>query len=533
MSECTHIDQVKVVAAPELVCLDCQRSGDDWHHLRMCRSCGYVGCCDESPNQHARKHFEKSGHPIIQSVEPGEDWSWCFVDEVYVEFPSIADANPEAKRVIRSFLMISGIYTLSASLIWGVNTLFLLDAGLDIMGVFIANAVFTGSMALFEIPTGVLADTRGRRASFLLSVAIVLLGTLGYVANASIGGHLMGFVIMSIFLGLGYTFYSGAVEAWLVDALESTNYSGLLDKVFARGGMVSGAAMLLGSIGGGFLASQNLSYPFVLRAALLAIVFIIAWFTMHDMGFQPVKSTWRKLPAEMSAIASVSIRYGWREKPVRLLIMASLVISLFMAWGFHAWQPYFMDLLGQNLPWVAGFIAAAVALASMIGNSFVEWVTRFCGKRTTLLLWAVGVQAVVVIGVGVTTNFWVAVSLYLVAMIAMGVMGPVRQAFMHANIPSSQRASVISFDSLVSNAGSMTGQLGLGRLGQLQSLSAGYIVGGFITFLAVPVFLRLRMLKTPSDQIVGSAGENGPCAAQGLPSAAGLNTAAPNTNRDQ
>ena len=79
----------------------------------------------------------------------------------------------QSKQVIRNYQLIAGIYTLSASLIWGVNTLFLLNAGLDIFSVFIVNSVFTGAMALFEIPTGVLADTRGRRISFLLSVMIV------------------------------------------------------------------------------------------------------------------------------------------------------------------------------------------------------------------------------------------------------------------------------------------------------------------------------------------------------------------------
>ncbi|MFQ5931943.1 MAG: MFS transporter, partial [Nitrospiraceae bacterium] len=146
--------------------------------------------------------------------------------------------------VIRTYLVIAGLYTLSASLIWGVNTLFLLDAGLDIFGVFIVNAVFSGSGALFEIPTGVLADTRGRRTSFLLSVAVVLGGTLGYVGVAAAGGSLGLFCVMSVVLGLGYTFYSGAVEAWLVDGLKATGFTGQLDRVFARGTMVSAGAML-------------------------------------------------------------------------------------------------------------------------------------------------------------------------------------------------------------------------------------------------------------------------------------------------
>src|SRR4029434_8155276 len=129
-----------------------------------------------------------------------------------------------------------------------------------------ANAVFTGSMALFEIPTGVLADTRGRRTSFLLSVIVVLIGTLGYVGAAAAGGSLLLFCLMSVVLGLGYTFYSGAVEAWLVDALPATGYTEQLDRVFAQGSIVSGVAMLIGSIGGGLLGNIDLSWPFLARA---------------------------------------------------------------------------------------------------------------------------------------------------------------------------------------------------------------------------------------------------------------------------
>ena len=148
-------------------------------------------------------------------------------------------------RVISSYYAVAGLYTLSAAMIWGVNTLFLLDAGLDIFGVFVANGAFTAGMVVFEIPTGVLADTRGRRVSFLLSVAILIFTTVAYVAVARSGGSLLAFVGASVVMGLGFTFYSGAVEAWLVDALRETGFTGGLDSVFARGAMVTGAAMLV------------------------------------------------------------------------------------------------------------------------------------------------------------------------------------------------------------------------------------------------------------------------------------------------
>lgn len=432
----------------------------------------------------------------------------------------MSQISPTPKAIVRNYLTIVGLYTLSASLIWGVNTLFLLDAGLEIFEVFIANAMFTGSMALFEIPTGVLADTRGRRASFLLSLAVLLLGTLGYVGVAAVQGGLEWFVVMSIVLGLGYTFYSGAMEAWLVDALNSSGYEGKFDTVFARASMVSGAAMLIGSIGGGLLGELDLSVPFLARAGLLGLVFIYAYLAMHDIGFTPVKASLSTLPQEMRAVARASIAHGWNQTEVRLLILAGVVQATLLAWGFHAWQPYFLDLLGREITWVAGVIAALISIATILGNSIVEWASKYCGRRTTLLLWAAGISSAAIVGVGVTNSFFIAVGLYLISMVAFGVITPVKQPNVHQIIPSEQRATVISFDSLLASGGSMLGQGGLGYLAQLRSLSAGYVTGGITTLLAVPILLTLRRMDTDTDYIVGEAGQGGVCAGQGLPDVA-------------
>ena len=84
MAVCSHLDTVAVAELPEplLGCEECLKTGGRWVHLRMCLSCGQIGCCDSSPNRHARAHAAESGHPLARSAEPGEDWAWCFVDEV-------------------------------------------------------------------------------------------------------------------------------------------------------------------------------------------------------------------------------------------------------------------------------------------------------------------------------------------------------------------------------------------------------------------------------------------------------------------
>ena len=80
---CTHLGQIKDVnpRTPD-GCEECLKIGGEWVHLRLCLSCGHVGCCDQSPNRHATAHFHRSQHPIIRSFEPGEDWGWCYVDEI-------------------------------------------------------------------------------------------------------------------------------------------------------------------------------------------------------------------------------------------------------------------------------------------------------------------------------------------------------------------------------------------------------------------------------------------------------------------
>ncbi len=82
MARCTHLDQIRITDTEKHVCEDCVKTGDTWVHLRMCLECGHVGCCDSSKNKHATKHFHKSKHALVRSIEPGETWVWCYLDAI-------------------------------------------------------------------------------------------------------------------------------------------------------------------------------------------------------------------------------------------------------------------------------------------------------------------------------------------------------------------------------------------------------------------------------------------------------------------
>jgi uncharacterized UBP type Zn finger protein len=104
MTTCPHLDHVRDVTPEANGCVDCLAAGDSWMHLRLCMSCGHVGCCDSSPNMHASAHARATDHPIVESFEPGEDWFWCYVDEVAFlvdDVPTLSYAPGDTEEVRR------------------------------------------------------------------------------------------------------------------------------------------------------------------------------------------------------------------------------------------------------------------------------------------------------------------------------------------------------------------------------------------------------------------------------------------------
>jgi MFS family permease len=173
----------------------------------------------------------------------------------------------------------------------------------------------------------------------------------------------------------------------------------------------------------------------------------------------------------------------------------------FFSWAWYAWQPYFLDLLGSDAVWVAGVIAALFSLASILGNALVGRFERLGGLRTTRLIAASALLSAAVIVTGAIQLFWVAVPVFLLAGVAVGVIMPVKQTYLHGVIPSEQRATIVSFDNLLGSTGAIGGQAGLGYLSQAASIPTAYVTGGLATLVSIPAFVRLRRRRHPADVI--------------------------------
>ncbi len=415
-----------------------------------------------------------------------------------------------SSRIIRTYFAITGLFNLAMSLIWGIDTLFKMGAGLDIQQVLLTNAAFTLGSMIFEIPTGVVADTLGRRVSLLLCLVTLFTTTLLYVASAWRGWGFWAFVWISVFLGLGFTFYTGAVDAWLVDALKATGYTEPLEPVFAKGQMFFGAGMLVGTIGGGLLGQIHLYIPYVVRAAIVVPLFALAWHAMPELGYTPRALELERVPAEMRRVFVEGMEYGLHHPVVRPVMLASLVSMSFMIFGFYSWQRYFLDLLGRgrDLVWVDGVISSLLGLSLIAGNALVAPLSRLVRSRTGLLMLSVVVQAAMATacgmvgrGVGSPDRFYVVVALYLVYGLAVGVAMPVKQAYLNAHIPSAQRATIISLDSMFANVGGVLGQSGWGWLARVRSIGEAWAWSGVTLLFGLPLYRLARRNDRRLDAI--------------------------------
>ena len=409
--------------------------------------------------------------------------------------------NRSSAQVQRIYLLLTLLSTLAASLIWGVNTLFLLDAGLNNTAAFAANAFFTAGQVIFEVPTGVLADTWGRRRSYLLGAGTLLLSTLLYLFMWQSKAPFLGWAVASVLIGLGFTFFSGATEAWLVDALNFTGYKGSLESVFAKGQIVAGVAMLTGSLGGGLIAQfTNLGVPYVIRSVLLGITLLTAFVLMKDLGFTPAKG---KGPvAEVRRVIRSSLDSGWRNPPVRWLMLSAPFTMGILIYAFYALQPYLLELHGdKSAYWIAGLSAAIIAGTEILGGLLVTRLRLLFRRRTSALIVMMMVSIASLAMLGLTSSFWVAIGVLVVWGMAFAASTPVRQAYINGLIPSAQRATVLSFDNLMSSAGGVIAQPALGRVADVAGYARSYLFCAAIQLLAVPFLLRARHEQAASDPI--------------------------------
>jgi MFS family permease len=227
---------------------------------------------------------------------------------------------------------------------------------------------------------------------------------------------------------------------------------------------------------------------------------------MRDLGHEPVRGL--SIRAHVREILKGSIEHGLGNPPVRMFIFAAPLGSGVLIWAFYALQPYLLELLDNpDAVFVAGVAAALFGLAQIAGGLTVNRVRGWFSTRTAVISIGIVVSCAAIIGIGLTgwlpvpVGFWVTLGLTVVWAGVGAVSGPVQQAYVNDVIPSSHRATVLSFLSLSGSAGGVVSQPVLGKVADVWSLSVGFIVAGVVALARLPFVLRVRSMRLDADRI--------------------------------
>ncbi len=287
----------------------------------------------------------------------------------------------------------------------------------------------------------------------------------------------------------------------MVDALGASGFTGDLESVFARGQVVMGVAMLTGAVAGGFIAQlTSLGVPYIIRAVILAVTLLTAVVLMHDEGFTPDREAGFR--SETRKILRASIDHGWRNRPVRWVMLSAPFISGVMFYAFYAMQPYLLELYGDETAFgIAGIAAAIFAGAQIVGGLSVPYLRRLVRHRTSVLLLSAMTGSVGLVVIGLAENFWVTLALIVLWATLLSAMMPMRQAFVNQLIPSEERATVLSFDALMGSSGGIVAQPALGRVADVSGYAASYVVSGLVQAAAIPFLLLARRERSAADLV--------------------------------
>jgi DHA3 family tetracycline resistance protein-like MFS transporter len=350
-------------------------------------------------------------------------------------------------------------------------------------------AIFEASIMVFEIPTGLVADVFGRRISVVLSAFVSLISGLVFIFFP----FLTGFIIAEIVSGLGETLRSGALEAWLVDSMKHEGKDGEIKSALAQGTKFKTGGNLLGLILGGYLASIDMRLvwvPFTLIFLFLCFFLILKmkeeYVTGHAQG--------EKVFSRLSEITSTS----WKVIKTQRLILALLVLSLFFEFSYETvsqfWQVHFSEGLAIGTKYFGWILAGASVFTILL----IDKVTKLSEKlrhevSSLIILQVLFLFSLLVIAL-TSSPLW-AIVFFILLQSMVNFQEPIFLDLFNKNIPSSQRATLLSFQSLVGSGGEALAGLCIGLVAQACGLRLTFGLGTMVLLAGIVAFILFTTIK--------------------------------------
>ena len=396
----------------------------------------------------------------------------------------------EMKETVRHYLILQATMAFGISFISAFYVTFLMAKGLNLFQVNLVNFAFWTTLFVCEMPTGAFADVFGRKLSFVLSCLLFGLGMVVY----GFVNSFWGFVVAEMICAIGQTFANGAFQAWLIDRLRHQGFVGSFSGIFARKQQVNGLVAMTSAILGAYLGTINMSLPWFIGGGIMMSAGCVAMVYMREEDeFVHAKFSFVAGIRRMYDVIVSSIDYGTKNSAVRFILIMSVAQFFALQAPNMQWQP----LLGAHLSSQAtlGFVKAGVSLFLMAGAFLAPTFLRLVKNERKGIAW---VQISIGIGVACTvlpSSFVPTLMLFLLHEIPRGMLDPLKESYLHDNIPADRRATIASCDSISHHIGGMMGLLASGALAQYLSLPTAWIVSGLV-LITSSLFLLRNSCKT-------------------------------------
>lgn len=378
---------------------------------------------------------------------------------------------------------------------WGsifpVYVLYFWNYGLNLFQIALMAAIFEASILIFELPTGLVADIYGRKISLLLSNAVLFIGGLVFLSFPSF----LGFIFGEIIIGLGDTLKSGAFEAWIFDSLK---YEGKEEKtkyVFSQGKRYQTLGRLIGMILGGYIGFWNIRfvwYPYVFGF----------FFTFLFLLFAMSEGYWQKEKEKKGIFLQIKDTVNKSLKVVRCekMVFALIFLGLFFSFSFETisqfWQVHFSENLSVATSYFGWIVAGASLLVILFVNKITKFTEKFRKETTLLIILKIGFFLSLLI-IAFTHNPLLAIIFFVLLQAFEGFSDPIFLDIFNRHIPSEQRATLLSFQSMTGSAGEVLAGLCIGVFALKFGLHLTFGLGSLVAIsgLVIFCFLILRGKK--------------------------------------
>lgn len=389
------------------------------------------------------------------------------------------------KKIIKTYVAFAFLLSLSHAFFFATYQLFLASRGMNLLEINIINMFFMAGVFLLEVPTGAFADVFGRKKSIVAGCFMLSLSMLVYF----FGNNFLMFIAAELIGALGLTFLSGALEAWVVDALAYHGYDGELSHVFRREVYATQFGVIFGSLMGGYLGERDLALPWLASAIATFVMGFFAIFALKEQQSERKKFEFNFNPFLKTIKDSIS--FGYQNKSVWFVVLFGMLLAISVQAMNMQWPFVFQKTYGfstSNLGWLFAVISGITMLGGQLSKFFANQIKH---EKNAIIL-SQGITAVGIVGASMMFGIVPTLSLFLLHEMGRGMIGPLKQAYLNHRIPSEQRATILSFDSMMGKAGAFLGLLGSGYLANRAGIPFTWFVSGCVLAVGVVIFYKLK-----------------------------------------